>query len=275
MGCAVVPPLPDSTVYDKREIMEKTIKKDHTLLFIMLFMAFLMLVVLVLVTVIDLPKRSVETEPPETEPTEAETESINAKEYAIYPGAIEDYLGKNGDYTTFSSKRRAQPEFVMIHFCSAIVNHREDPYNMEYVRQNFINSNVSVHYILDRDGTVYCYIPESRAAWHAGKGTWRDDPKYENNMNRYAIGIELVGIGSQADMSIYLSKAQYDTIDDSLKGFTDAQYASLKDLVAYLCQKYDIPMSRDHIIGHEEYTDRKNDPGELFDWSRILPMEKK
>ena len=32
-----------------------------------------------------------------------------------------------------------------------------------------------------------------------------------------------------------------------------------------------IPLDRQHVIGHEEYNPKKNDPGELFDWSRILP----
>ena len=33
--------------------------------------------------------------------------------------------------------------------------------------------------------------------------------------------------------------------------------------------RYDIPMDRDHIIGHQEYAIKKRDPGELFDWSWV------
>lgn len=185
----------------------------------------------------------------------------------VYEGAIEEYLLPLEDY---SSEREYAPEFVMVHFTSAVVPHPEDPYNMTYVREIFVDYEVSVHYIIDRDGTVRCYIPEDRVAWHAGKGQWKDDPQYTNKMNCFAIGIEMVGMGSAADMSTYMTEKAYQALDDSLKGFTSEQYAALKLLVADLCDRYDIPMDRDHVIGHEEYSPNKTDPGELFDWEKII-----
>jgi N-acetyl-anhydromuramyl-L-alanine amidase AmpD len=187
---------------------------------------------------------------------------------AVYRGAVKQYLGNGLD---FSWEQEFPPEYVMLHFCSAVVDHPEDPYKMEYVRQTFIDADVSIHYIIDRDGTVYCYVPEYRTAWHAGVGQWKNDEKYTNKMNLYSIGIELVGIGSQEDMSLYLTKKEYAALDESLLGFTDAQYTALKALVTDICQRNAIPMDREHIIGHEEFNPKKNDPGELFDWSRILP----
>ena len=204
---------------------------------------------------------------PET--TVAATEETTLpKRITVYPKAKEDYLGQITDY---SWEQLYPPEYVMIHFCSAVVNHPEDPYRMDYVRQTFIDAEVSIHYIIDREGTVYCYIPEDRTAWHAGVGTWKDDEKYTNKMNLYSIGIELVGIGSAKDMSLYLTKAQYNKLDKSLRGFTDAQYTALSELLTDICERNHIPMDREHIIGHEEFNPKKNDPGELFDWSRILP----
>lgn len=189
----------------------------------------------------------------------------------VYPGAVEHYLGELGNGHDFSWEQLYEPEYVMIHFCSAVVDHPEDPYRMEYVRQTFIDADVSIHYIIDRDGTVYCYIPEDRTAWHAGKGEWLGDEKYTNKMNLYSIGIELVGIGSADDMSMYMTKSEYKKLDKSLLGFTDAQYEALKALVTDVCQRNDIPMDRDHVIGHEDFSPQRNDPGELFDWSRIIP----
>lgn len=189
----------------------------------------------------------------------------------VYPGAVEHYLGELGNGHDFSWEQLYEPEYVMIHFCSAVVDHPEDPYRMEYVRQTFIDADVSIHYIIDREGTVYCYIPEDRTAWHAGKGEWLGDEKYTNKMNLYSIGIELVGIGSADDMSMYMTKAEYKKLDKSLLGFTDAQYEALKALVTDVCQRNDIPMDRDHVIGHEDFSPQRNDPGELFDWSRIIP----
>ena len=190
------------------------------------------------------PTTEPETVPPTTEPPRI----------TVYPGAVEYYLGELGNGHDFSWEQQYPPEYVMIHFCSAVVNHRDDPYNMEYVRQTFIDADVSIHYILDRDGTVYCYVPEDRSAWHAGKGEWLGDEKYTNKMNLYSIGIEVVGMGSMEDMSLYLTKKEYKALDDSLLGFTDAQYESLKLLVADICERNNIPLDRQHVIGHEEYS---------------------
>ncbi len=30
------------------------------------------------------------------------------------------------------------------------------------------------------------------------------------------------------------------------------------------------PLDREHIIGHSEYSALKTDPGELFDWERVM-----
>ena len=198
-----------------------------------------------------------------------ETTSQTAqKVITVYPGATEYYLGEILDY---SWEQTAKPEFVMIHFCSAVVNHPDNPYNHEDVRQTFIDAGVSIHYIIDREGEIFCYIPEDRSAWHAGRGTWNNDEAYTNKMNVYSIGIELMGIGTQEEMSIYMTKANYNKLKREWIGFTDAQYDSLKDLVADICQRNDIPLDRNHVIGHDQYNPKKNDPGDLFDWSRILP----
>lgn len=214
------------------------------------------------------------SQPPKTTPPTTEETTIapttQPPRVTVYPGAVEDYLGVLGNGYDFSWEQVAPPEYVVIHFCSAVVDHPDDPYKMEYVRQTFIDADVSVHYIVERDGTVHCYVPEDRTAWHAGKGQWLDDEKYTNKMNLYSIGIELVGIGSQADMSLYMTKKEYGALDKSLLGFTDAQYISLKALLEDICLRNNIPMDRQHVIGHEEYNPAKNDPGELFDWSRII-----
>ena len=185
----------------------------------------------------------------------------------VYTEAVMDFLSPLGDY---SWERKYDPEFVMIHFTSAVVEHRDDPYGEAYIRQLFTDYGVSTHYLIQRDGTVYCYIPEDRVAWHAGIGEWLDDPKYSNTMNEFAIGIELAAIGSGADMEKYLPDGTYETLEESLIGFTEAQYVALDGLVTDLCRRYGILRDAQHIIGHDAYSPEKNDPGELFSWDRIL-----
>ncbi len=186
----------------------------------------------------------------------------------VYEGARIDYLLPFEDY---SWERKYAPEFVMIHFISNVVNNRKNPYDRDAIRDIFVDYNLSIHYIIQRDGTVECYMPEDRVAWHAGGGEYLGDAKYTDKMNHYAIGIEIAAMGSEEDMSIYLTSSQYKALDESLLGFSEEQYAALKPLVEDICKRNNIPMDRTHIIGHEEYSPTKNDPGELFDWSRIVP----
>ena len=159
----------------------------------------------------------------------------------------------------------------MLHFTSAVMIDRENPYQLDKIRRTFVHAGVSVHYIVERDGTVRCYVPENAVAWHAGEGTWMGDEKYTNKLNLYAIGIEILAIGSQNDMAPYLTPEEYAALDPALIGYTDEQYASLKKLVADICSRYEIPMTREYVLGHQDYSPAKTDPGELFDWSRVLP----
>lgn len=167
----------------------------------------------------------------------------------------------------FSWEREFPAEIVMLHFTSAVVKNPADPYNTEEIRSIFAGSGVSINYIIERDGTVRCFIPENRAAWHAGRGEW-GDAKYTNAMNKYSIGIEIEAIGSQNDMLRYMTAEEYAALDRTLIGFTDAQYTALSALLDDICTRNSIPKNRSHVIGHDEYNPEKNDPGELFDWSR-------
>lgn len=213
---------------------------------------------------------AVATEAPVTEPpvTQAPTTAPTEPPITVYEGAVEDFMEPIEDN---SWEREHDVEFVMLHFTSYVVADREDPYNLEAIRKTYTDYGVSTHYLVDRDGTIYCYIPEDRVAWHAGEGTWGGDEKYTDKMNFYAIGIELLGIGTQEDMASYLHPEEYAALDPSIIGFTDAQYTAVQELVADLCLRYDIPADREHIIGHDEFSPDNTDPGDLLDWSRVLP----
>lgn len=174
-----------------------------------------------------------------------------------------------------SYSRTEQVSHVLIHFMSAVIAHPDDPFGIENVRETFFNTGSSIHYVIDRDGTVYRLVNESYVAWHAGKGSWAGDEQYTDRMNQYAIGIEMLAIGSKKDMAGMLSSSFYDTLDPDWIGYTDAQYTALKALVEDICDRHEIPFDRTHVLGHEDYTSRKTDPGELFDWTKIgLSAEK-
>src|ERR1700733_2093567 len=54
-------------------------------------------------------------------------------------------------------------------------------------------AQVSAHYVIDEDGTVWRLVPEERRAWHAGDSFWRGI----SDVNGASIGIELVNPGHE------------------------------------------------------------------------------
>jgi N-acetyl-anhydromuramyl-L-alanine amidase AmpD/HEAT repeat protein len=108
-----------------------------------------------------------------------------------------------------------------------------------------INSRVSSHYIVGKEGLIIECVDEKDRAWHAGYSSWRG----KMGVNDYSVGIEVLNDG------------------DSKDPFTEPQYNSLARLTAYLMKKYDVPVSR--VIGHRDIAlpmGRKIDPADNFNW---------
>jgi N-acetyl-anhydromuramyl-L-alanine amidase AmpD len=85
--------------------------------------------------------------------------------------------------------------------------------------ENVSGLNVSAHFLVDQDGTIYRLMPETVMARHT------------IGLNHCAIGIE--NVGGTDNMPL-----------------TKAQLRSNIFLVNYLASKYEI----DYVIGHQEYT---------------------
>ncbi|WP_225413614.1 peptidoglycan recognition protein family protein [Stigmatella hybrida] len=110
-------------------------------------------------------------------------------------------------------------------------------------------SEVSAHYMVDRDGKIYQLVNDSKRAWHAGKGELHGVP---TDVNGRSIGIEIVNDGS------------------GKTPFTEAQYKALHQLVGYLKQEHNVPTK--NVVGHKDVAvpkGRKSDPAPNFDWSRL------
>lgn len=107
---------------------------------------------------------------------------------------------------------------------------------------------VSAHYCIDEDGTIYRLVPEDERAWHAGVSSWAGD----GNINARSIGIELVNPGHEF----------------GYRPFPEAQMTSLIDVSQDILGRHAIPARR--VLGHSDVApQRKEDPGELFDWQRL------
>ncbi|AVH61128.1 MULTISPECIES: N-acetylmuramoyl-L-alanine amidase [Streptomyces] len=103
----------------------------------------------------------------------------------------------------------------------------------------------AAHYIVRKDGHITQMIRELDVAFHAGN----------REFNERSVGIEHAGFV------------------DRPEDFTDAMYAASARLTARICERYGIPVDREHIIGHVEIpgTDH-TDPGPHWDWDRYLRL---
>jgi N-acetyl-anhydromuramyl-L-alanine amidase AmpD len=166
-------------------------------------------------------------------------------------------------------------DHIVLHFSSLVTVHPDHPYDVDQQLDLYKTAKVSANYLIDREGKVYRMVPEDRTAWHAGKGMLPWD-KAIKAMNQRSIGIEMLAIGSANDMKLFgMTKEKYDAFAKKHPewiGFTDAQYATLNQLIKGIEARHPaILHDRFHIIGHEEWAGRarRTDPGELFDYMKI------
>lgn len=115
----------------------------------------------------------------------------------------------------------------------------------------------SAHYTIGKSGEVIKSVPARKIAWHAGTSPPGSGGKYQSNvMNENSIGIEHAGF-----------------VDD-LNFPTESQYRASTALTRYLCELYDIPIDREHIVGHDEIKYTKGDPGPNWDWDHYIDLVK-
>lgn len=105
-------------------------------------------------------------------------------------------------------------------------------------------AQVSAHYLICRDGTLYHLLNDYLRAWHAGAAKWGN----ETDINSSSIGIEIDNNG-------------VDT-------FSTAQLNCLTGLLTVLKKKYNIPAA--NFIGHADIAPtRKVDPNVHFPWQQL------
>ena len=109
-------------------------------------------------------------------------------------------------------------------------------------------SRVSSHYVVEEDGLVWQLVPEERRAWHAGVSHWQG----HSGLNDRTVGIEIVNPGHQW----------------GYRPFPALQMAAVCDLCLGVLARHPIPAR--NVVAHSDIApDRKEDPGELFDWQGL------
>ncbi|MFI9248507.1 N-acetylmuramoyl-L-alanine amidase [Streptomyces sp. NPDC053069] len=103
------------------------------------------------------------------------------------------------------------------------------------------------------DGLIAQHVRAKDVAWHAGN--W--------DVNARSVGIEHEGFLANPDA-----------------WYTEAMYRSSARLVKYLARKYDIPLDRQHILGHDNVPGpttstipgMHTDPGPYWDWRHYFQL---
>ena len=144
----------------------------------------------------------------------------------------------------FNSKKRKfkQIKFIVFHY-TGMKKESE-----AISRLTNIQSQVSCHYLIKKNGEIITMVPETYIAWHAGKSSWRNC----KSLNKNSIGIEITNPGHEF----------------KYKKFTEKQINTLLKLSRYLIKKYNINLK--NILGHSDIApERKKDPGENFPWQYL------
>ncbi len=148
----------------------------------------------------------------------------------------------------FSPNFNDRPKGIRI---DTIVLHYTDTESLEESLEYLTREEhqVSAHYLIDTDGSLYQLVDDKKRAWHAGISHW----KGVDNINHNSIGIEIQNAGFKRG---------------KWHPFPEKQIDILLKLLNHLIEKHDIPT--DNIIGHSDIApERKIDPGPLFPWELL------
>lgn len=123
-------------------------------------------------------------------------------------------------------------------------------------------SQVSAHYGIGKNGNIHRYVMETNGAWHAGRVV---DPDWKHLIK--------AGNGNVVDPNLYTIGIEHEGTADS--EWTSEMYASSSALIADISRRWDIPLDRDHIIGHHQIYAVKTCPGNKVNFDQLIEMARK
>lgn len=174
---------------------------------------------------------------------------------------VTTYRSKN-----YTGSNKAQPPVrvpkqIMVHYTCGEIHGRG--HVLDWICDPA--SEVSYHYVVGYDGTIYNIVDDQYLAWHGGSNK---TPDYDEN--KLSIGVAL--------------ESAYNTDKPS---YTAQQIAAVTKLLAYLSHKWGIFFriptwgTGYHkgdadwrgfigIMGHESTNAGKSDPGVNFPWDKVM-----
>ena len=164
-----------------------------------------------------------------------------------YSGASRFLPARTGHYRTPAAPR--QIERIVIH----ITDGPTTAGATSWFRSPANTGLTSSHYVVGQDGEVIQMVHDADIAHHAG------------GANRNSIGIEHV-----AESATGAARHGRSELRPS-----DAEYAASAALVTWLCDTYNIPPDRTHVLGHSEVdpgTTHAGCPNSVWDWDYFMRM---
>ncbi|MFF7903103.1 N-acetylmuramoyl-L-alanine amidase [Streptomyces sp. NPDC007920] len=163
------------------------------------------------------------------------------------PAPYEEFGGNDyGNHDVGDRPKTQSIRYIVIHDTEGnwdgVLNLIQDP---TYVSWNYT--------LRSTDGHIAQHVKAKDVAWHAGN--WY--------INAKSIGLEHEGFLASPDA-----------------WYTEAMYRSSARLVKYLARKYDIPLDRQHILGHDtvpgtttgNIPGMHTDPGPYWDWRHYFKL---
>ncbi|MDQ1042963.1 N-acetylmuramoyl-L-alanine amidase [Streptomyces sp. V4I2] len=163
------------------------------------------------------------------------------------PAPYEEFgEGDYGNHDLGNRPASQSIDYIVIHDTEGawegVLNLVQDP--------TYVSWNYSLR---STDGHIAQHVKAKDVAWHAGN--WY--------VNAKSIGLEHEGFLANPDA-----------------WYTEAMYRSSARLVTYLSKKYDIPLDRQHILGHDNVPGptagtiggMHTDPGPYWDWAHYFAL---
>lgn len=178
------------------------------------------------------------------------TDCPNGLDCTFIPAAYKQFSSSTSNYGNYDIANRPKDDldirYIIIHdiegMAESAISHFQNP------------SYVSAHYVIDSEtGKITQMVRPEDVPWHAGN--WY--------FNMHSIGLEHEGYAAEgADW------------------YSEQMYRSTAKLVRYLSDRFNIPLDRQHIIGHDEIpglTTAKHrsmhwDPGAYWDWGHFFDL---
>ena len=135
-----------------------------------------------------------------------------------------------------------------------VIHDTEVDYNTTLAIFTNSKSSASAHYVVrSSDGHTTQMVPTRNAAWHAGN--WY--------VNVHSVGVEHEGVAIQG-----------------AAWYNEQLYHSSARLVRYLAKRFNVPLDRNHIVGHDNVPGTTNtnqggmhwDPGPFWDWTHYMNL---